>query len=98
VVSRNEEPVAVEVEGRIVMMSLDHGMYYGLEGVGPRIWALLERPRRVSELCDVLTNEFDIDLESCRQEVLEFLGELRTAQLIRTHGETNGEVEAAERG
>ena len=43
------EPVAVEVDRTVVMMSVEQGKYFGLEGTGPRIWALLERPRSVRE-------------------------------------------------
>ena len=82
VVSRSEEPVFAEVDGTVVMMSVGQGMYFALEGVGSRIWALLEQPRQVSEVCEALTKEFDIDAEACRREVLDFLDELHGARLI----------------
>lgn len=90
VVARNEEPVAVEVDRTIVMLSIDQGMYFGLEGTGPRIWALLEQPRSPAQLCEELLNEFDIDPDDCQREVLGFLEELRDAQLIRVHDEATG--------
>ena len=90
VVARNEEPVAVEVDRTIVMMSIDQGMYFGLEGTGPRIWALLEKPRSVGDVCETLLSEFDIDPDDCRREVIGFLEELRSAQLIRVHDEAPG--------
>lgn len=84
-VTRNEEPVAVEVDRTVVMMSVDQGMYFGLEGVGPKIWALLEQPRSVRQLCEALMSEFDVAPEVCRREVGAFLEELRRAQLVRFH-------------
>ena len=94
VVSRNEEPVFAEVDGTVVMMSVDQGMYFALEGVGSRIWALLEQPRQVGEICDALTEEFDIDAESCRREVLPFLADLHGAQLIRIQDDANATTRA----
>ena len=85
VVTRSEEPVAVEVDRKVVMMSVDQGMYFGLEGTGPRIWALLEQPHSVRQLCDALLREFTVDPEVCRREVVTFLEELRGAQLVRFH-------------
>lgn len=85
IVARSEEPVAVEMDRTVVMMSVEQGMYFGLEGTGPRIWALLERPRSVKQLCDELMKEFDIDADACRIEVCNFLEELRRAQLVRVH-------------
>jgi hypothetical protein len=89
VVARSDEPVAVEVDGTVVMMSIDQGMYFGLEGTGPRIWALLEQPRSVAQLCGALMDEFDIDADACRQEVIGFLEELRASKLVRVHGDTD---------
>ena len=97
VVSRNEEPVAVDVDGTVVMMSVDQGMYFALEGVGSRIWALLEQPRSVSEVCETLTEEFEIDAEACRREVVGFLDELHGAQLIRIHDRDDGTNPTPER-
>lgn len=84
-ISRNDEPVAVEVDRSVVMMSIDQGMYFGLEGTGPRIWALLEQPRSVRQLCEALMGEFAVEPEVCRREVCTFLEELRRAQLVRFH-------------
>ena len=83
VVTRNEEPVAVEADRAVVMMSVEQGMYFGLEGTGPRIWALLAQPRSVEELCEQLMNEFDVDPAVCRREVDTFLQKLQRAQLVR---------------
>ncbi|MBA3560059.1 MAG: PqqD family protein [Gemmatimonadaceae bacterium] len=77
--------MAVEVDRTVVMMSVEQGMYFGLEGTGPRIWALLDQPRSVQQLCDELMKEYEIDLEACRIEVCNFLEELRGAQLVRVH-------------
>ncbi len=85
VVTRNDEPVAVEMDRSVVMMSVHQGMYFGLEGTGPRIWALLEQPRSVGQLCAALMREFTVDAEVCRREVCAFLEELRRAQLVRFH-------------
>ncbi|HUE77203.1 MAG TPA: PqqD family protein [Longimicrobiales bacterium] len=87
VVSRSDEPVAVELDGTVVMMSIEQGMYFGLEGVGPRVWALLDEPRSVRAVCDALVQEFDVEEDTCLPEIVAFLNELRKAQLIHVHGD-----------
>lgn len=89
IVVQNTEPVAVEVDRSVVMMSLERGKYYGLEGVGGRIWQLIEEPRSVAELCTTLEREFDVDHEQCRREVVEFLTELAQEGLIEVRGEAS---------
>lgn len=88
VVSRSEEPMAVEVDRTVVMMSLAQGMYFGLEGAGPRIWALLDRPRSANQITASLVEEFEVDFPTCLREVCDFLEELKQARLIRIHDET----------
>jgi hypothetical protein len=88
VVSRSEEPMAVEVDRTLVMMSLAQGMYFGLEGAGPRIWALLDCPRSASQITAELVGEFEVDPSTCLRDVCDFLEELKQARLIRIHDET----------
>ncbi len=83
VLVRNDEPVSVEVERSVVMMSLDLGKYFGLNEVGSRIWELLERPRPMADLCAVLQQEFDVDPDACHAEVSEFLLALANEGLIQ---------------
>jgi hypothetical protein len=44
--------------------------------VGSEIWNAIEKPRRVDELCNALLQEFEIDVDTCRREVLVFLNDL----------------------
>ena len=87
-VAKSPEPIAVEVDRTVVMMSLAQGMYYGLEGPGPRIWALLEEPSSAEGLADRLCEEFEVDRETCLRDVCDFLEALEEAQLIQVQDET----------
>jgi hypothetical protein len=92
VVVQSREPVAVEVERSVVMMSIAREKYYGLEGAGSRIWKLLETPRQVSELCAALQREFDVDDAECRRDVLEFLTSMVIEGLVEVRSEAPGPV------
>ena len=87
VVVRNDDMLAVEVDQTVVMMSVEQGMYFGLDGVGPRIWSLLETPRAVGDLCRELEQEFEVEPDVCRDEVHAFLAELMEAGLVVVHGQ-----------
>ena len=92
VVARNDEPIAVEVDQTVVMMSLAQGMYFGLEGAGPRIWSLLERPHSAAELAAELVADFEVDEATCLRDVCDFLDALKDAQLIRIQDEAAPQV------
>lgn len=81
-VVRSEEPVDAEVDGAVVMMSLEQGKYYGLDAVGSRIWQLVGAPIEIGELCRRLLAEFDVDAERCERDVIEFLEGLEREGLV----------------
>jgi len=57
-------------------------MYYGLDPVGARVWAMLQEPRRVGELRDVIVNEFDVEAARCERDLIELLEKMRGEGLI----------------
>lgn len=74
--------VACTVAGEVVILHLDDGVYYGLNGVGTRIWQLLEQPRTLDEIVDVIVSEFDVDRQRCDEDVRSLLAELAERGLV----------------
>ena len=82
-VVRSQGVLDSEVDGEIVMMSIDQGTYSGLDGIGREIWRLIDTPRRVSEICDVMMEHYDVERETCERDVLLFLNDLASDDTIR---------------
>ena len=51
--------------------------------VGSRIWELIEGNTPIVNIIETLTNEYDVDEETCESTVMEFLGRLKNADLIK---------------
>ena len=83
VVVQEDEPVAAEVDGEVVMLSERAGAYFGLDGVGSEIWRLLAQPRRVRDLCQSLSERYDADADALIRDVTSFLDELLARKLVR---------------
>ena len=83
VIARVEELVSADMDGETALMSVENGAYYGMDAIGSRIWALIEKPRTVSELCDALLQEFDVEREECERDVLAFLNKLAENKLLK---------------
>lgn len=81
-VRASEQQVSSNVAGETVILSVDDGMYYGLDAVGTRIWTLLQEPRAVEEIHRRLIDEYDVPSEQCMRDLLDLLEELRERQLI----------------
>ena len=82
-ISKTEDLVSCDLEGETALMSVENGKYYGLDPVGSRIWALLERARPVSDLCALLREEFAVEPAQCETDVVAFLHDLAQDNLIK---------------
>jgi hypothetical protein len=85
VVATNDQ-VSSDLGGETVLLSMQSAMYYGLDEVGTRIWELVREPIRVSEICDAIEREYDVERERCETDVLGLLRELATKGLIEVSG------------
>jgi hypothetical protein len=86
-ISRSAEFLEAEVDGELVALHVDKGTCYGFNGSATRIWNLLAEPRSLDQLCDALMDEFDVDHETCRNEVKPVLRELAADGLVTIEGE-----------
>jgi hypothetical protein len=80
---RNPGLAWADMDGETVMLLLERSEYVGLSETGSRIWELLEAPTSVSELCDVLTAEYEVEIDQCRADAEAFLSGLLEMDLIR---------------
>jgi hypothetical protein len=80
---RSQDQISGEIDGKIVLMSIENGEYYNMNAVGSRIWALLEKPTTIAALIDQLLSEFEVERAVCEQESLAFIAQLTKDKLIR---------------
>ena len=87
IVAQIKELVSSDLDGETVLLSIETGKYYNMDPIGSRIWELIEDPMSVSQLIDILLDEFNVDRKQCEQEVLTFLNKLAGDHLIRVADE-----------
>lgn len=80
--------VSSDLGQEAVILDLKSGVYYGLNDVGTRIWNLLQEPKTLSEIRDLILEEYEVEPECCEQELLALLYELLDAGLIEVSNET----------
>ena len=84
IVSRNASVIEAEIDGEIVALNIDSGNCYGLNAVGSRVWNLMAAPMRISDICAQLVTEYQVQTETCEQQVMDLLEDLRAEGLITT--------------
>ncbi len=82
-VVRDPDMISAEMDGDVVMMSIERGEYFGIGGVGTTLWELLERPHSVDQLCVAICQEYDVDEPTCRRDVLAYIAELLDLGMLR---------------
>ena len=85
-IARNDEVAFSSLDGHMVALHVANGRYHSIDEIGTRIWAMLESPCRVAEICDEMQAVFDIDRAQCEQDVLDFLRELAGRDMLRMIG------------
>jgi hypothetical protein len=80
--ARSTRPLSTDLHNETVLMSLESGSYYGLEGTARRIWGLLSTPRTFSDLCLQLSIEFQVTPEQCAKDILPFIEEMGSEGLL----------------
>ncbi|TDL92310.1 lasso peptide biosynthesis PqqD family chaperone [Vibrio vulnificus] len=82
VITQNQGNIVSDMDGELVMLSIEKGNYYNLGVLGGEIWSLIEKPIIISDLLDKLVSQYDVSQQECEEEVLSFLSDLYNEGLI----------------
>jgi hypothetical protein len=77
-----EGQVSCHLVDEAIILALKSGVYFGLNAVGASIWKLIQEPKTVTEICDALLEEYNVELQRCEQDLIVLLRELAAHGLI----------------
>lgn len=76
------DQVAADLAGEVVILGMKEGAYFSVSAVAARVWALLQEPRRLADVVEALTAEYDVPTDRCATEVLAFAEDLAARGLV----------------
>ncbi|GAB2768506.1 hypothetical protein GCM10027275_08880 [Rhabdobacter roseus] len=77
------QQIASTVAGEVVILNHEKGVYYGLDEVGAAVWDALEaEPQTVAELCNLIMQEYEVDTDTCQQDIEALLQDLLKEGLL----------------
>lgn len=82
------DTVSSTLDNEEVVLHVSAGKYFGLNEVGQFIWARLQEPAGVGELCDAVLVEYKIDAGQCEKDVVSLLETLAEKGLIEVRDES----------
>jgi hypothetical protein len=83
IISRSPAVVTAEVDGEVVMMSIEKGQYFGLDDIGSDIWKRLDPPCAFSDLIDHLAADYDADRAGIAADVRALLATMAAHDVVR---------------
>ncbi|HYU82300.1 MAG TPA: PqqD family protein [Candidatus Polarisedimenticolia bacterium] len=79
---RADSVVAQRASDAVVLLHLESGRYFSLEGTGDRIWQLCDGVRTLEEIIRAVSDEFGAEPATVRADMLELLGDLEAEGLV----------------
>ena len=83
VISRSPSVLTAEVDGEIVMMSIEQGRYFGLDDIGSDIWKRIEQPCSFASLIDRLAADYDADRATIAADIHALLGRMAAQDVVK---------------
>lgn len=77
-----EGQVSSDLGDEVAILDLRGGIYYGLESVGSRIWSLIQEPRTVKDIRDIIASEYEVEPERCERDVIGLIQRLTDEELV----------------
>ena len=74
---------AADLDDEAILLDVNSGTYYGLNEVGAHIMALLQEPKSVNGLIDIMLEEYEVEPERLKHDLMIFLREMEDQQLVR---------------
>lgn len=81
-VAASRDQVSTNLSGEEVILAVKEGVYYGLDPVGARIWALVQERRTLDEIADAVAAEYAVDRDRALADLLALAAQLLDAGLI----------------
>lgn len=74
-----------DLDGESVVLNVHTEQYFGLDGVGTRMWAALAVSGSIDAACQSLVDEFEVDPAHLRADLEALVGELVDHGLLTVH-------------
>ncbi|MCE9601016.1 MAG: PqqD family protein [Gemmatimonadetes bacterium] len=84
----SDDQASAELSSEVVILSMREGVYFGLDGVGARIWSLVQQPTTLGEVTATIVSEFEVEEERAFADLCALAGEMAGHGLVRLGGET----------
>jgi hypothetical protein len=83
-IRRRGEMIEAEKEGELIALDVERGTCYGFNRTATRIWQLLDEPRTLAALRDLLVEEYDVEPQACERDLIEAIEQMCSDGILET--------------
>ena len=77
ILARDENVAWRIIDGEAIILSAEDSSVHSLDEVGTKIWELADGKKTVKEIIEALHEEYDVEFDQLKQDVLDFISELQ---------------------
>lgn len=81
-ISKNLELKTIDVYNEKGIMNEKTKKFFMMNEIGNRVWDLIEKPKKVSDIIKILISEYKVDYKKCEESIIRFLSNLKSVNLI----------------
>ena len=70
------------IDNEAVILNLDNGYYYSLNGVGTEIWRGIDKGKNLNEILDSFKEEYQLPERQVKNDLLELVKDLEKEKLV----------------
>jgi hypothetical protein len=82
IVSRVETIVATDMDGEVIMMSVESGQYFHFDDIATLVWHKVEQPCSIGEIIAHVREIYDVSAEECRRDLHALIIKLRDFKIL----------------
>ncbi len=78
----HEDVLFQELQGEVVLLNLNSGMYFGLDPVGARMWQLIVEKEELEAVARSIVEDFEVGEAQCAADLLALVEKLESRGLV----------------
>lgn len=81
----SDDVVSCDLDGEAAILNTQSGIYYGLDPIGAKIWNSLQKPCSISDLIELILDEYDVEEERFKTDLFELVNDLKEKGLVKVN-------------
>ncbi|ADZ09099.1 hypothetical protein Metbo_0849 [Methanobacterium lacus] len=80
-----DDVVSCNLDDEVAILNTQSGIYYGLDPIGAKIWNSLQKPCSISDLIELILEEYDVEEERFKTDLLDLVNDLKEKGLVKVN-------------